>query len=306
MLTLHGLAIDVVDDPAAPPAAAADVRWVREPAARPFETAPPPGWAWRVFDGQGGAACGFAISPDGRQVLSQATGVVREADLFGLFAEAVMRAVLHRQRLVSFHAAALARDGDAVLLIGDKGAGKSSFAAALAASGWTLLADDLTRVLEAGRVWRVASGHRQLKLNPDVAAALGYDPGRLARRWTPGQPRDATPNKLVLPCADAVQPALAPLAAICVIGARVAGARGLSVAALPPPAGLAVLLQNLSDDPFGEPVPPTAEAKAAVMSLLASAPLRRLALPDDLAQLAPLARALAPAQLAGPTPPASG
>src|ERR1700677_300640 len=175
MLTLHGLVNDMVGDPATPRRPEADVRWLRRRSQTPLATAPAPGWAWRVFSGQGGAACGFAVSPDGREVISETTDVVSERDEFGLFAEAVMRTAVGRQALVSFHAAALARGGRAVLLLGRKGAGKSSFAAALARAGWSLLADDMARVVEQEGTWRVASGYRQTKLNADVAMALGYD-----------------------------------------------------------------------------------------------------------------------------------
>lgn len=47
------------------------------------------------------------------------------------------------RRCLVFHAAAVERDGLAVLIAGDSGAGKSTLCAALSQSGWRLLSDEL-------------------------------------------------------------------------------------------------------------------------------------------------------------------
>lgn len=49
-------------------------------------------------------------------------------------------------RYLLFHAAVLARQGQALLLAAPSGSGKSTLAAALAASGWTYLSDELAVV----------------------------------------------------------------------------------------------------------------------------------------------------------------
>jgi hypothetical protein len=284
MLAIHGLTVDIIADPERPRAAGADVCWLR--VRGPAPDAPPGvGWAWRAFAGRGGAAVAFAVSPDGGEVVSWASDVVSERDELGLFAEAVMRTVMRRLGVVSLHAAALARHGAAVLVMGDKGAGKSSFAAALCQSGWSLMADDLARVLERDGVWRVAAGHRQTRLNADVAAALGYDPARLEQRWTPGQPREETPNKHVVSHAGESADEDLPIAAIYALGARDPALAAAAVTSISAAERLGVLLGNLSDDPLDARSPPSAQAKAAIVSLLRSVPVRRLSLPDDLVRL---------------------
>lgn len=55
----------------------------------------------------------------------------------------VFAALLQRRGLTVFHASAIAVDGGAVVLLGHKGAGKSTTAGALAAAGHTLIADDV-------------------------------------------------------------------------------------------------------------------------------------------------------------------
>ncbi|MFX9020101.1 hypothetical protein ABTN35_21005, partial [Acinetobacter baumannii] len=58
----------------------------------------------------------------------------------------VAGAILHRRGQLPLHAACVARDGRALALAGPSGRGKSTLAAALAASGWTALTDDVCRV----------------------------------------------------------------------------------------------------------------------------------------------------------------
>lgn len=291
-LTLHGLTIAVDDDPARQAGASADVRWLRLRGPIP-DTPPGEGWAWRVFDGLGGAAAAFGVSPDGREVVSYATEVVSERDAFGLFAEAVMRTVMRRLGVVSFHAAALARDGAAVLIMGGKGAGKSSFAAALACSGWSLLADDLARVLRVDDAWRVSPGHRQTKLNPDVAVALGYDLARLEHRWAPGQPQHDTPNKHVVSHDDRGAGAV-PIAAIYALGPRAAGLQAAVITPVPAVERLALLLGNLSDDPLDPAAAQPTEASQTAVSMLKDVTVLRLSLPDNLGRLCEVAAAFRP------------
>lgn len=52
----------------------------------------------------------------------------------------------HAQHYLMLHAAVLEKNGRAVILPGDPGAGKSTLTAALALSGWRLLSDELTLI----------------------------------------------------------------------------------------------------------------------------------------------------------------
>ncbi len=69
----------------------------------------------------------------------------------------------------SFHGGAFARDGQAWVVVGDKGAGKSSALGWLATNGHQVLTDDLV-VLDGPSV---LAGPRCLDLRPDAAAHLG-------------------------------------------------------------------------------------------------------------------------------------
>lgn len=125
---------------------------------------------------------GLALIRDGREVvIDPAPGALDEAIRL-LLTGAVMGVLLHQRGLTVLHASAVAIDDQVVAFIGDKGAGKSSTAAALVARGHSLVTDDLLPIHydSAGQAW-VVMGFPQLKLWPDTAEVLGMDPGRLPR-----------------------------------------------------------------------------------------------------------------------------
>lgn len=93
----------------------------------------------------------------------------------------VMGIVLHQRGLLTLHASALAIDGEGVAFIGWKGAGKSTTAAALQARGHTLLTDDVLALdCDENGVLQVLPAFPQIKLRPDSAVGLGYDPSALS------------------------------------------------------------------------------------------------------------------------------
>ncbi len=87
---------------------------------------------------------------------------------------AVLATLLHRRGLLAFHASAVAVNGSAVALLGDKGAGKSTSAGALIAGGHSLIADDIVALdfAEPGGPW-VLPAFGRLKLWADSGARLG-------------------------------------------------------------------------------------------------------------------------------------
>ncbi len=91
-------------------------------------------------------------------------------------------ALSQREYLVLHGACVADERGQALCLAGPSGAGKSSLAAALLASGWHLLSDGMTviRFDAEGRAW-AQLGPRQLKLWPDAAQRLGRDASELER-----------------------------------------------------------------------------------------------------------------------------
>ena len=83
--------------------------------------------------------------------------------------------LLHRRRVFVLHGAALDVDGRAVVLLGEKGAGKSTTAAALIARGHCLLTDDLVALAPEASSPTILPGPTQMKLWPEAIEAIGLD-----------------------------------------------------------------------------------------------------------------------------------
>jgi hypothetical protein len=93
----------------------------------------------------------------------------------------VLAMTLHRRGALVLHASAVDVAGRAVAFLGNKGAGKSSIAAAMIEAGHALLTDDVLALAQDGTgAWRVEAAFPQLKLSPDASRTLTRD-GALAR-----------------------------------------------------------------------------------------------------------------------------
>lgn len=117
--------------------------------------------------------------------------------------------VLHRRGALALHAACVAIGGTAVAIAAPSGGGKSTLAAALSAAGHGLLTDDICRVTFPPAGALAMPGPPRLRLWPDAARALGYQPADLAAA-RPGHP------KRVLAVAAAAGPT--PLGAVIRLG----------------------------------------------------------------------------------------
>ena len=82
---------------------------------------------------------------DGRDVLIEPLG--GDADVVAFFVDTPLTVLLQQRGVVTLHAAAIATEAGAVLLLGRSGIGKSALAAALVERGSALLADDVTGVV---------------------------------------------------------------------------------------------------------------------------------------------------------------
>jgi hypothetical protein len=293
MPLIHGLKVQCDGD--------ADVVWRHRPTGGSAATEPLPLWdgafvSPRPGDGgtwldlhfglNGRLSLRFSIAPDGGSVQSQAFQAVTESDLHGVFLEAVMRVVLFRRGLVSAHAAALVREGRAVLVLGTKGAGKSTLSSALIECGWQLLADDLVRIEEIDGYWCAYPGMSRLKLNPDVLVASGRDPDDHERRWTGQGDIPAHINeKRVL--ADRTPPDPSqpfPISAVFLLGARMPEAAAMVHAPLYAAGAALILLGNFTPPPLrGDALPPSYQR--AIHGLTRQTAIHQIALPNDLSLL---------------------
>lgn len=251
-----------------------------------------------IFGYDGRVRCRFRIGPDGSAISCRAIPEVSDRDLFSLFAEPVMRTILVRRGLLSFHAAALVRNGRAILIMADKGAGKSTLSWALQRQGWQLLADDLARVDSVEGRWSVFPGHRQTKLTPAAARAFGHAAEAMPVRFDDPGPAAyaALFDKRVIDSADALaNPSVAvPIAAFFFLTARDSAAADARIERLPPSAAVRQLLEHATPDPLGSALPAPPAVQRAVGGLATRVKAVALTLPDRFDRLAEAAAALEP------------
>lgn len=121
-------------------------------------------------------ALGFAISSDGRQVWCDWTGtsdVPTIDDVAAMLAGPVFGCVLRLRGEISLHASVVDLGGQAIVIVGGQGSGKSTTAAALADAGHSVLSDDVAAVTQADATWVVHPGYPRVRLAPASAQALG-------------------------------------------------------------------------------------------------------------------------------------
>lgn len=95
-----------------------------------------------------------------------------------LFENEMLGVLCHQRGYLVLHASAVAVEGRAAVLVGPRGVGKSTAAAAFHAEGYALLEDDVVGIRVDGDETTVFPGVPQLRLMPDAAAALDVDPDR--------------------------------------------------------------------------------------------------------------------------------
>lgn len=241
----------------------------------------------------------FAVDEAGTRVWADWTGVDGEPEIASataLLAGPVLGGLLRLRGTTSLHGCAIVVGDGAIVLLGDRGAGKSTLAAALAQRGHAVLADDVAALAEHPDGFRVQPGYPLLRLAPATIAAL-REHGSL--------PRDAG---AVLPGVDKRYAALTaggdawrfsadpmPLRAIYVLSREV----GLVAARVSPLAGaarLGQLVRHLRAHPWPPPASMRAGELERLARLAAAVPIRRLACPEGLDALPGTCRLLAEAQ----------
>ena len=102
-------------------------------------------------------------------------------DLLRLYVEGMMMAILlHQRGYFVLHSSMVELDGRGVAFVGPVGAGKSSLAMALHALGGRVVADDNVAIRVSFGAPSVLPAFPRIKLYPDIAAALGIAPEKLA------------------------------------------------------------------------------------------------------------------------------
>lgn len=192
------------------------------------------GWGDEVtFDMFGGTRIDYCTGPDWRGTLPP------------MFFGTVTGLTLAWRGLLPLHATALELSGQAFLLTGSAGTGKSTLAAELMAHGAQLISDDLTILeMSSGNAAPLAfRGRQTMRLHPDTAARTGA----LRREDVPDDPRG---KLLVWPTARTSAVAL-PVGGLILLGKREGSLSGIELAPILPellyrPAWLAAMPAQVS------------------------------------------------------------
>jgi len=139
---------------------------------------------WRAFDRQEAVLhfpqAGQFTMRCGREVAFQPAADSRASLVRLLLLGPVMGALLYQRGKLVLHASAVKIGSGAVAFLGPSGCGKSSLAAAFHQRGCSLLTDDLTAIDLQVTPPVVIPGFPRLKVNPEVANALGHEPAALS------------------------------------------------------------------------------------------------------------------------------
>ena len=132
----------------------------------------------------------FALS--GNLVLWAGAAGASDLDLATVMLSAVVGYWLEERGRPILHASGVVIDGRAWLFAAPSGGGKSGLAAWLAATGCELLGDDVVALEAAESGWRAHPSFPVMRMWPDLATALGVDPGSLG-------PTQSTRDKRLVP-----------------------------------------------------------------------------------------------------------
>jgi hypothetical protein len=185
---------------------------------------------------------GVALIKNGSQILFDPAPGVHEDTIRLFLSGAALGVLLHQRGTTVMHASAVLVHGKVVAFIGDKGAGKSSTAAALCARGHALMSDDLLAIrFDPQGKALVAFSYPQIKLWPDTVETLGMEPANLARI------RPEIDKRLLQ--SDLLDPLIEyPLHTIFVLGIG----ENTGFFPLPPQAALFSLVRNIYVSRFGK------------------------------------------------------
>ena len=165
----------------------------------------------------------FLLLPD-NTILYEAAPGAEHALSFPLLGP-VFSAVVHRAGRLLLHSSAVGRNERAVFFLGDKGAGKSTTAAALVGAGFDLVTDDILALETDAASGPVAiPGFPQLKLAPEAEpllhdapridlSSLNKDRVRLLQAFSPA-PRKVAAGYVLVRAAEPGLRRLEPVAAL--------------------------------------------------------------------------------------------
>ena len=117
-------------------------------------------------------------------------------EVTGLLVGPVLACVLRLRGRLCLHACVVAMGKQAIAIVGDTGAGKSTTAAALVSQGYPMLADDVAVLDNLSQSWHVHPGYPRLRLWPETIQAVYGSEADLTRVFSFSEKRfvELTPS----------------------------------------------------------------------------------------------------------------
>ena len=233
----------------------------------------------------------FAIAPTGDHIWGRWEDTLTE-DVISLLLGAVIACALRIRGLLCLHASVVRVGVQAIAILGEKGMGKSTTAAALAQRGHPIQADDIAALEAHDQGWFAQSGEPRLRLWPSSLEALATTDMTSMPILSVGEKR-----ALQLDCANDGDPwqfhtSALPLARIYVLEPRRPELTQTAIAPLVPTEALMALLSHVSAKKL--PLDPALRASELerLSRLVMQVPVLRIQRPDDLAALPGLCDAI--------------
>jgi len=222
----------------------------------------------------------FLVSSDGGRITcTRAAEAAMESFQVYLLGQALSFALV-KSGFEPLHATAVAVDGEAVVLLGDNGFGKSTLAACFLASGYPLLTDDLLLLQLGANGFAAHPGPPRIKLFPSVAR-------RFLGSAAAGIPMNSETSKLVIPLdqRQSCQAAL-PLRAIYAIAPphETRRAPHIRIEALPMRKAFLALVGNTFNYVIVDPDRLQRQVRETTL-LLSGVPVKKLTYPRGLSHL---------------------
>ena len=200
----------------------------------------PDGWLLRYEDPRSGHSWTMRVNPTGTAIEVERTAGIPLGDLLQFVQSVGLVSALQLRGTLLLHACAVEVAGRAILVVGAAGGGKSTTAAASVRHGLALLTDDIAAIESIAGSLVVHPGLPRLRLRPDAARAMGWDPAGLPRVFDTPLLSNKRHVELTVD-GGSFCPEPRPIAAIFVLEPRT---EDLRLRKLPPSEALAALRAN--------------------------------------------------------------
>jgi len=249
---------------------------------------------WFRGDGQYGQV-NFEMDSEGSHI--RATWPrSRIEDVTTLLLGQVLGCALRLRGILCLHACVVAIGPQAIAIVGETGAGKSTTAAALADRGYSIMSDDIAVLKDCPERFLVQPGYPRLRLWPQSINALYGSEVDLARIFRSSEKRflDLSDNSSEIKSKTAwrFESEPVPLAAIYILGERQPGLAAPKIEPIPPAMAVMKLMQQRSVSHFKLDGDKQGREFAGLSRVAMKVPVRKITRRDSLEALPQLCHAI--------------